>query len=138
MALIVYIDSENAVREPLSLLLEAGGYKVLQAVTGPYGVDMCREFSPDVIVTTLTPIDAEHLGPDFLAVLQEASPGTPIVTVGSDRDWTERTRAQRSGAALHLTKPLSFTDLAYAVRSLQPERARIEDPGWSHLPVETA
>ncbi len=138
MALVVYIDSENPVRESFSALLEAGGYKVLQAVTGPYGMDLCREFRPDVIITTLNPIDADHVGQGFVEALREAAPDTPIITLCHDTDWKRRLQAERSGASLHLTKPISFTDLAYAIRSLEAERAPEEASPWSYLPVETA
>lgn len=118
MPVIVYIDSENAIRETFAQLLEAGGYRVLQAVTGPYGVEMCREFHPDVVVTTLNPIDAIHEGPDFLAVLREAAPKAAIITVGDNSSGFGRLRP---GVSMHLHKPLSFTDLAYAIRSLELE-----------------
>jgi DNA-binding NtrC family response regulator len=84
MTKIVYIDSENGVRELYSQLLEAAGYRVYQATTAQYGMWLCEECEPDLIVTTRDPVDAELEDREFIDVLRGRAGRTPVVTISHE------------------------------------------------------
>jgi DNA-binding NtrC family response regulator len=81
MTKIVFIDSVNGARELYSQLLDAAGYRVYQATTAQYGLWLCAQCSPDLIITTRDPVDAEIEGDDFVAALRERSGRTPVLVV---------------------------------------------------------
>ncbi len=85
MIRIAFIDSENTVRELYAHLLEAAGYQVLQATTAQYGMWLCREKRPDLIVTTRDPVDAELEDGGYVETLREIAGETPVVVVSHDR-----------------------------------------------------
>ena len=47
---ILLIDDSSAFRQAASMLLEFGGYEVVQAVDGKQAVQLARELQPDVIL----------------------------------------------------------------------------------------
>ncbi len=81
MTKIVFIDSENTVRELYSHLLEAAGYRVFQATTAQYGMWLCEECEPDLIITSRNPVDAELEHGYFIDVLRGKAGRTPVVIV---------------------------------------------------------
>lgn len=81
MTKIVFIDSVNGTRELYSQLLDAAGYRVFQATTAQYGMWLCSECGPDIIITTRNPVDAEIEGDDFVAALRERAGETPVLVV---------------------------------------------------------
>ena len=81
MIKIAFIDSDNSTRELYAHLLEAAGYQVMQATTAQYGLWLCRESHPDLIITTRDPVDAELEQDDFVRVLRRVAGPTPIVVV---------------------------------------------------------
>jgi DNA-binding NtrC family response regulator len=112
MTKIVYIDSENSIRESYAHLLEAVGYQVLQATTAQYGMWLCREFKPDLIITTRDPVDAEQEDPEFVDSLRGIVDRTPIVVVthgpGGERN--------ASAVAERQSEPHNYLELMNAIR----------------------
>jgi len=124
MALIVYIDSDNRTREAFAQRLESAGHKVLQAVTGPFGLELCHEFTPDLVITTPEPIDAEMEEPDYLTNLARCAPDTPVIVLMEDDGTRGGELSTPPEYCVLLVKPLSFTDLSYAIRAAG-RRARL-------------
>ena len=86
MTKIVFIDSTNGTRELYSQLLDAAGYRVYQATTAQYGMWLCSECDPDLIITTRDPVDAEVDGNDFVATLRQRAGQTPVLVVSHRED----------------------------------------------------
>ena len=110
MTKIVYIDSENTVRETYAHLLEAGGYQVLQATTAQYGKWLCQECHPDLVITTRNPVDAELEDGEFVNVLRGVAGRAPVVVV-THRNGSERKSTLRD----EHSDPHSYVELMNAI-----------------------
>ena len=102
---ILVIDDDPDVLDVVAELLEADGYTVLRAASGPEGLDLCKARVPHLVLLDLT-----MPGMDGVATIQKlkADPDTrriPVVllsgAVGSDA--SELTRA---GSLGHIAKPI--------------------------------
>jgi PAS domain S-box-containing protein len=104
LRVLVVEDSQDAA-DSLKLLLEAFGYEVRVAYTGPAGVDAAKEWRPDVVLC-----DIGLPGLDGYAVARELrrDPSTSharmiaVTGYGGDQD---RERSHQAGFDAHLTKP---------------------------------
>jgi DNA-binding response OmpR family regulator len=113
MKTIAFIDSENATRELYAHLLEAAGYRVLQATTASYGMWLCREAGPDLIITTRAPVDAELEEGDYGEALRRMAGSTPVIVLS---------HGDNAGEEASLT-PHRYVELMEAVRTELASRA---------------
>jgi CheY-like chemotaxis protein len=108
---ILIVEDNRDAAESLRLLLELRGHKVALAATGTAGVEVARQWHPEVILC-----DLGLPGMDGFAVAQavRADPGlraTRLVAVSGYGQDEDRQRCQEVGFDAHLTKPIEFADL---------------------------
>jgi CheY-like chemotaxis protein len=101
---ILVIDDEPSMLHLLRMLLEADGFMVFEAMTGPIGLGLIPVASPKAVV-----LDVMMPGMDGVEVCERIvaeHPGLPVVilTGRDDRELEERCMA--AGAKQFLTKPL--------------------------------
>ncbi|MEP2298830.1 MAG: response regulator, partial [Kangiellaceae bacterium] len=53
LSTILVIDDETLVRESMAIYLEDSGFNVIQAVNGVQGIELFKEFSPDLVLCDL-------------------------------------------------------------------------------------
>ena len=113
---ILAIDDEPAILEIEKEALEAEGFKVTGATSGPEGLKLLREEDPDLVI-----LDVLMPGMDGWEVLRriESDPttaGVPVImltALGGDEDIL---RGLEEGAVEYITKPFHLQDLVAAVR----------------------
>ena len=116
-ARIEIIDDDAAVRESLTLMLEAGGYEVKSADAGDSGLALARDFHPDVILTDIIMPGCE--GIETILRLKSEHPRIKIIAMSGggrvgNKDYLEL--AQEMGADAALEKPFDEEALLQAIR----------------------
>ncbi|MBN2448098.1 MAG: response regulator [Phycisphaerae bacterium] len=86
-AKILIIDDDAEFRDVTRLLLESRGYTVREAVSGHDGIDVAREFDPDLIVLDIM-MESPVEGYTVVHALHEqaGTADTPIIMVSSVQD----------------------------------------------------
>lgn len=120
-AKILLIEDNPQNRYLVRFLLEQRGHEVLQAETGPMGLEMAAKIRPDVIL-----LDIQLPGMDGYAVARalKGDPdlkAIPIVAVTSYALLGDRERCLAAGAEGYLEKPIDPESFAIDVeRFLRP------------------
>jgi CheY-like chemotaxis protein len=115
MPLIVVMDDDAGTRMLVSQVLKKEGYDVKSAEDGAKGLQLIREFKPDLVVS-----DVQMPEMDGFTVLQHvrSDPGlatTPIILLTSLQDRTNMRQGMTTGADDYLTKPFAPQELREAV-----------------------
>jgi two-component system KDP operon response regulator KdpE len=113
---ILIIDNEKASRRLLRTVLEAEGYRVLEAESGGEGLTKAVECKPDVIVLEWGLLDGGELG--VLQGLQEWSQ-IPVLVLSEQTEEQAKVAALDAGARDYLTKPFGSAELLARLRVLQ-------------------
>lgn len=129
MTRVLVIDDEPDVCDVLTRVLEGRGYEVLSAPDSVAGLALCREHSPDVVVTDII-MPGEH-GVDLIRRLKAEFPGIGIVAItgggnaavagyqpGTVKTAAYIAAAEEAGADLCLTKPFEREELLTSIASL--------------------
>jgi CheY-like chemotaxis protein len=111
MATILIIEDEDVQRLGLQRSLESAGYTVLSAADGLSGIEMAKNFSPDLILC-----DIEMPGLNGFQTLQalkadERTKELPFVFLTGSSDAMAGKLGRKLGAEEFIEKPFSFSKL---------------------------
>ena len=111
MATILIIEDEDVQRLGLQRSLESAGYTVLSAADGLSGIEMAKNFSPDLILC-----DIEMPGLNGFQTLQalkadERTKELPFVFLTGSSDAMAGKLGKKLGAEEFIEKPFSFSKL---------------------------
>jgi two-component system nitrogen regulation response regulator NtrX len=124
--LVLIVDDEANLRRMLGAVLEADGYRVVEAPDGNEAVQQVTRRRPDAVLLDLQMPG----GPDGIATLerlQADSPGLPVIMMSGRAGLQDAVRATKLGAFHFLEKPLAPEAVLLALRSaLELARARAE------------
>ncbi len=126
LSTILVIDDETLVRESMAVYLEDSGFNVIQAVNGVQGIELFKEFSPDLVLCDLRMPEMDGMA--VLARLSEISPDVPIIIVSGAGQIKDVVEALRLGALDYLVKPI--TDMAVLENAVENALTR------THLEAE--
>ena len=121
---VLIVDDEVQIRRLLRVTLEANGYRVLEAATGPDGLAEAAQRNPDVII-----LDLGLPGMDGLTVLKRLREWSraPVLVLSVQEGDVDKVSALDNGANDYMTKPFSTIELLARLRVLrrhaQPEEA---------------
>jgi two-component system, OmpR family, KDP operon response regulator KdpE len=110
---VLVIDDEVQIRRLLRITLEAGGYKVLDAVNGRDGLVEAATRHPDMVILDLGLPDMD--GVAVVKRLREWSRVPVVVLSVRDRD-DDKVAALDAGADDYVTKPFSTPELLVRLR----------------------
>lgn len=113
-ARILVIDDEAAIRSAMRMILEYEGHEVLEAASGPEGLQVAQTESPDLVF-----LDIKMPGMDGLEVLtrlRAMSETLPVVIISAHGSAASALEAGRLGAYRFIEKPLSKDYVIDAVR----------------------
>lgn len=118
---ILIVDDEAHMRRVTELSLRQEGYRLLSAANGVLAVAVATAEQPDLIVMDLMMPELDGLGALRQLKANEATSHIPVILLTARGQVLLHQEAEKSGAALFLTKPFSPTQLRSAVaRLLQP------------------
>lgn len=123
---ILVIEDEPRILAFLARGLEAEGFSVCAAASGPAGLKRTLSDRPDLVI-----LDLRLPGLDGLSVLREIQrrrPELPVVIVSARSDLQTKLRGFGLGASDYLAKPFSFDELLARIR-VQLRRVQTGDDG---------
>ena len=123
---VLVIDDESSMLQLLRALLEADGFAVYEAMTGPIGLGLIPAVSPRAVV-----LDVMMPGMDGIEVCTRIAseyPDLPVVILTGRDDGDLEKRCLAAGAARFLKKPLHPGELTAALRSLLVNREESSSP----------
>ena len=103
-ARILVVDDEADVRRFLRLVLEDGGYEVIEAADGKQALRQVREAPMDLVITDL--VMPEQEGIETIQALQREVPGVAIIAISGAFGGHFLEVAQMMGANAVLSKPV--------------------------------
>lgn len=127
---ILVVDDEIAIHRFLKPVLEAEGYRVVQAMTGTEALRIAADIEPDVLVLDLGLPDLD--GKIVIARLRRISTVPIVVLSARDRE-AEKIEALDLGADDFVNKPFSVGELMARLRAALRHRA-----GSAHETVLTS
>ena len=114
---ILIIDDEPQMRMNLRALLEDIGYQVLEAGSGPEGLERAASARPDLIL-----LDVRMPGMDGLEVCARLKADSdlrpiPVIFLSGVLEAQEKVRAFQAGGVDYVTKPFHFEEVEARVRT---------------------
>ena len=121
---ILIVEDDRHIVALVRYILEREGYQVQVARDGVEGLDMAREFMPDLVVLDLNMPRMD--GVEMCRRLKsEQNPLVIFLTVHTER--TAMARGYRAGADDYMVKPFELDDLLAHIKTLLGKRERGED-----------
>ena len=118
---ILVADDDRTIRRNLVLLLEAEGYRTLEAADGDEALALIRAENPDAVL-----LDLKMPGRDGLDVLAELGPALadlPVIVVTAFGGSAAAIEAMRRGAYDYLTKPFDLDEVLLTLKRALRQRA---------------
>jgi serine phosphatase RsbU (regulator of sigma subunit) len=126
-ATLLIIDDDDVVRASLAAYLDDSGFKVLQAPSGPKGLELFDAEHPDLVICDLRMPQMDGL--ELIRLISERQVDLPVIVVSGAGVMSDAVEALRLGAADYLIKPLEdLAILEHSVRrALDRSRLRLEN-----------
>jgi two-component system cell cycle response regulator DivK len=115
--LVLYIEDDPANRLLVRRILEAEGYRVVEAEDGPHGLEIARLVQPDLILVDISMPDMDGYE---VATRLRAMPEVrrvPIVALTANVMKGDRERSLEAGCSGYIQKPLDVDLLPTQVAS---------------------
>jgi putative nucleotidyltransferase with HDIG domain len=127
---ILVVDDEESIREIVSSMLNAAGYKCVQAHSGNSALAVLAEQGEfELLLSDLMMSDLDGIG--LLEATREKYPDMPCLMVTAVHDISIALAAMRNGAYDYLLKPFEREQLLAAVRrALETRRLRLENQAY--------
>ena len=118
MSLILIIEDNEKNMKLARDVLQARGYRTLEAVTGEDGVRLAKEGSPDLVL-----MDIQLPGINGIDALKQlradaATARIPIVAFTASVTPTDRTQINQAGFDAFLSKPINLKEFVETVKRL--------------------
>ena len=111
---ILIVDDEDAIREVVSTILEAQGYRCATFANGRLALEHFGKDSADLVLSDI--VMPEMDGLKLLAELQARDPDVPVIMVTAMHDIAIALEAIRAGAYDYILKPFEKDQLHLGVR----------------------
>ncbi len=123
---ILVVDDEEAIREVVSTLLEAQGYRCTTCANGRLALESFRGDTFDLVLSDI--VMPEMDGLKLLSELRKDDPDVPVIMVTAMHDIAIALEAIRAGAYDYILKPFEKDQLYLSVRrALEHRRLVIEN-----------
>ena len=111
---ILVVDDDRDFRWTVDNILNAAGYKILQAQDGAEALILLEENIPDLVL-----LDYRMPGRDGLQVagdMKQRIPGVPIIIITAYAEVESAVKAMKMGAYDYITKPVDNNDLVFTIK----------------------
>ncbi len=110
---VLIIDDEEGIRRVMSITLGDAGYQVLTAEDGEKGIQVCKEESPQIVITDIRMPGID--GKEVLRRLKETDPDKEVIVVTAFGEMELAIRALQLDASDFITKPINDEALFVAL-----------------------
>lgn len=112
---IIVIEDDVMMSSMLAMYLVEEGYNVVEASTGEAGIQLIKQYSPDLVLLDLILPDV-----DGIAVCESIRQfsAVPIMILSTKSEVSERVQALKAGADDYLCKPFSMHELTARVEAI--------------------
>lgn len=136
---VLVVDDEEAIREVVSTLLDAQGYRCTVCSNGRLALDAFRKDTFDLVLSDI--VMPEMDGLKLLGELRNEDPDVPMIMVTAMHDISIALEAIRTGAYDYILKPFEKDQLYLSVRrALEHRRLVLENRSYQsdleHLVAE--
>jgi putative nucleotidyltransferase with HDIG domain len=136
---VLVVDDEEAIREVVSTLLDAQGYRCTVCSNGRLALDAFRKDTFDLVLSDI--VMPEMDGLKLLGELRNEDPDVPVIMVTAMHDISIALEAIRTGAYDYILKPFEKDQLYLSVRrALEHRRLVLENRSYQsdleHLVAE--
>jgi|TARA_R100000541_G_scaffold46136_1_gene53278 DNA-binding response OmpR family regulator len=114
---ILLIEDDTALRENTAELLELANYHVFTAPNGKIGIDMAKEYLPNLIVCDIMMPEVDGYGVLEALSLDEKTAHIPFIFLSAKTEHKEIRKGMDLGADDYLTKPFEEDELISAIES---------------------
>lgn len=115
MKRILLIDDNKDVRENTAEILELANYEVATAENGKIGVEMAKEFRPDVVVCDIMMPVMDGYGVLEVLSKNSSTASTPFIFLTAKTEREDMRLGMNMGADDYLTKPFEDKELLEAI-----------------------
>jgi PAS domain S-box-containing protein len=112
---VLLVDDEAPIRRLGRAILEAGGYRVLEASDGEEAIEVFRRHQPEIQLVLLDMMMPRKGGRDTLQELHRLAPGLPVI-LASGYAPVSPEELQALGAKTYIQKPFRLAELSRMVR----------------------
>ncbi|MBV8266062.1 MAG: sigma-54-dependent Fis family transcriptional regulator [Planctomycetaceae bacterium] len=122
---ILVADDDRTIRRNLVRLLQAEGYRTLEAASGTEALALIRAEAPAAVL-----LDLKMPGPDGLEVLRQLGPtlaDLPVIVITAFGGSAAAIEAMRRGAYDYLTKPFDLDEVLLTLKRALRQRALVAE-----------
>ena len=127
MSRILIVEDESKIARFLTLELEHEGYQVQAAYDGRSGLELCRQWQPDLLILDL--MLPELSGIEVCRRLRQTS-DVPIIMLTAKDDVSDKVMGLDMGADDYMTKPFAIEELLARIR-VNLKKHRVDQGGGS-------
>lgn len=127
MSRILIVEDESKIARFLTLELEHEGYQVQAAYDGRSGLELCRQWQPDLLILDL--MLPELSGVEVCRRLRQTS-DVPIIMLTAKDDVSDKVMGLDMGADDYMTKPFAIEELLARIR-VNLKKHRVDQGGGS-------
>ncbi len=126
MPLVLVVEDEQSLREPLVYLLKKEGYEVVEAVDGTQAIDLFKTANPDLILLDIMLPGIS--GNDVCLTIRQTS-NVPVIMLTAKDSEIDKVVGLEIGADDYVTKPYSARELLARMKAVlrrngEPESAK--------------
>ncbi|MFS4491273.1 response regulator [Maribacter sp. 2308TA10-17] len=129
MKKVVLIEDDTILRETTAELLELAGYEVRTASDGKRGVQVAKEYLPEVIVCDIMMPELDGYGVLQTLSQEENTKGIPFIFLSAKTERKDIRKGMELGADDYLTKPFEEHELIGAIESRLAKMAILKEAG---------
>ena len=115
---ILVVDDDSRNRQVISTLLEAEGYKTVEAASGQAAMAQITHRAPDLVLLDIMMPEMDGFEVARRIKQDPATESIPIIMITALEDSNSKLQALNLGAAEFLTKPVNRAELWVRVRNL--------------------
>ena len=116
---VLFVDDEAGIRKVMSIALADAGYSVFTAEDGETGIHLCRDRSPEIVITDIRMPGMDGL--ELLRRIKEEDPEKEVIVVTAYGEMETAIQALQLDASDFITKPIN-TDALFIALDRAKER----------------
>jgi two-component system cell cycle response regulator DivK len=117
-AKILIVDDDEINRRLFKTILDAEGYKTLQAADGKSALDVAKQESPDLIILDIQMPVMDGITAFSLLKSEPSSNSIPVVALTSYAMEGERKKLLSLGFTEHIPKPIELRKFTEVIKNL--------------------